>query len=330
MKTNDLAAAPGDALGMASGTPQQNSQKAEENPSLLDALLRDFPAPLGPESPLPWKVRGTMLTQEEVEGELAELATDLPEFRKLPEQEEEEDGDEEEEAPVSLLDAAGLARSLFDRLWEVCSQWQKQVPVASWVPQRQWLVSVHAIRNARCRMEDHTCASQPSTCSSAYRTLWTAPTLPCSMGTEGWTPRGPESFSSPLPTLLASLPAQGLEQLRLGICAQDCALPLLQSPHPTPRTTTFRTKQRTSSLLPKNGNPSEQGSQGACAPGRIFPRADAVARWASCSEVSAVSFTRIGPKPTILLPTLQLECSFKPMSDQVSSLLQGLRQLHGS
>ena len=74
MKTNDLAAAPGDALGMASGTPQQNSQKAEENPSLLDALLRDFPAPLGPESPLPWKVRGTMLIQEEVEGELAELA----------------------------------------------------------------------------------------------------------------------------------------------------------------------------------------------------------------------------------------------------------------
>lgn len=74
MKTNDLAAAPGDALGMASGPPQQNSQKAEENPSLLDALLRDFPAPLGPESPLPWKVRGTMLIQEELEGELAELA----------------------------------------------------------------------------------------------------------------------------------------------------------------------------------------------------------------------------------------------------------------
>lgn len=36
-----------------------------------------------------------------------------------------------------------------------------------------------------------------------------------------------------LPTLLASLPAQGLEQLHLGICAEDCALPLLQSPHPT-------------------------------------------------------------------------------------------------
>ncbi|XP_058897280.1 protein phosphatase 1F [Kogia breviceps] len=178
MKTNDPAAAPQDALGVASGTPQQNSQKAEENPSFLDVLLRDFPAPLGPESPLPWKVPGTMLSQEEVEGELAELAmgflssrsaplplaaclaheavsqllqTDLSEFRKLPEQ-------EEEEAPVTLLDAAGLARSLFDRLWEVCSQWQKQVPMAARVPQRQWLVSVHAIRNARRRMEDrHVC-----------------------------------------------------------------------------------------------------------------------------------------------------------------------------
>ncbi|XP_007451112.1 PREDICTED: protein phosphatase 1F-like [Lipotes vexillifer] len=163
---------------MASGTPQQSSQKAEESPSFLDELLRDFPAPLGPESPLPWKVPGTMLSQEEVEGELAELAMgflgsrsappplaaclaheavsqllqmDLSEFRKLPEQ-------EEEEAPVTLLDAAGLARSLFDRLWEVCSQWQKQVPMAARVPQRQWLGSVHAIRNARRRMEDrHVC-----------------------------------------------------------------------------------------------------------------------------------------------------------------------------
>ncbi|XP_024619598.1 protein phosphatase 1F isoform X1 [Neophocaena asiaeorientalis asiaeorientalis] len=178
MKTSDPAAAPQDALGMASGTPQQNSRKAEENSSFLDELLHDFPAPLGPESPLPWKVPGTMLSQEEVEGELTELAmgflssrsappplaaclaheavsqllqTDLSEFRKLPEQ-------EEEEAPATLLDAVGLARSLFDRLWEVCSQWQKQVPVAARIPQRQWLVSVHAIRNARRRMEDrHVC-----------------------------------------------------------------------------------------------------------------------------------------------------------------------------
>lgn len=47
---------------------------AEETPGFLDTLLRDFPAPLNPESPLPWKVPGTVLSQEEVEGELIELA----------------------------------------------------------------------------------------------------------------------------------------------------------------------------------------------------------------------------------------------------------------
>lgn len=58
----------------------------------------------------------------------------------------------------SVLDAAGLARSLFDRLWQACGQWQQQVPAAARAPQRQWLVSAHAIRNARRRMEDrHVC-----------------------------------------------------------------------------------------------------------------------------------------------------------------------------
>lgn len=57
-----------------------------------------------------------------------------------------------------MLDARDLARSFFNRLWEVCSQWQKQVPLTARVPQRQWLVSVHAIRNTRRKMEDrHVC-----------------------------------------------------------------------------------------------------------------------------------------------------------------------------
>lgn len=176
---------------MASGAPEKSGQMAcstEESPSFLDALLRDFPAPLSPESPLPWKAPGTAVSQEEVEGELAELAlsfllsrnaplplaaslahealsqllqTDLSEFQKLPRREEEEEEDEEEEeekAPVILLDARGLARSFFNQLWEVCSQWQKQVPLAARVPQRQWLVSIHAIRNTRRKMEDrHVC-----------------------------------------------------------------------------------------------------------------------------------------------------------------------------
>nr|KAF6467174.1 protein phosphatase, Mg2+/Mn2+ dependent 1F [Rousettus aegyptiacus] len=170
---------------MAFRASQQSSQMAEETPSFLDALLRDFPAPLNPESPLPWKVPGTVLSQEEVEGELIELAmgflssrnalpplasslaheavsqllqTDLSEFRKLPRQEVEDNEEEEEKTPVTLLDAKGLARRFFNQLWEVCSQWQKQVPLAARAPQRQWLVSIHAIRNTRRKMEDrHVC-----------------------------------------------------------------------------------------------------------------------------------------------------------------------------
>lgn len=45
-------------------------------------------------------------------------------------------------------------------LWEVCSQQQVQEhePVEAQVLQRPWLVSVHAVRNARRRMEDrHVC-----------------------------------------------------------------------------------------------------------------------------------------------------------------------------
>ncbi|XP_064337077.1 protein phosphatase 1F isoform X1 [Camelus dromedarius] len=168
---------------MASAAPQPSSQTAEETPGFVDAFLHEFPAPLSPESPLPWRVPGTVFSQEEVEGELADLVmgflgsrsappplaaclaheavsqllqTDLSELRKLPEQEDEDE--EEEKAPVTLLDAAGLARSLFTWLWEACSRWQKQVPMAARAPQRQWLVSVHAIRNARRRMEDrHVC-----------------------------------------------------------------------------------------------------------------------------------------------------------------------------
>lgn len=169
---------------MASGTPQQSNQMAMEIPGFLDKLLRDFPAPLSPESPLPWKVPGTTLDEEELEGELTDLAvdflgsrhaplslassltheavsqllqTDLSEFRKLPKQEEEDD-DEEEKAPVTLLDARGLARRFFNQLWEVCIEWQKQLPLTVLSPKHQWLVSIHAIRNTRRKMEDrHVC-----------------------------------------------------------------------------------------------------------------------------------------------------------------------------
>lgn len=167
---------------MASGAPQNSSQMAcdGEIPGFLDTLLQDFPAPLSLESPLPWKVPGTVLSQEEVEAELTELAmgflgsrnapptfaaavtheaisqllqTDLSEFKRLPEQEEEEE-EEEERVLTTLLDAKGLSRSFFNCLWEVCSQRQKRVPLTAQAPQRKWLVSIHAIRNTRRKMED--------------------------------------------------------------------------------------------------------------------------------------------------------------------------------
>lgn len=61
---------------MASGAPQNSGQMARgsEIPGFLDTFLQDFPAPLSLESPLPWKVPGLVLSQEEVEAELAELA----------------------------------------------------------------------------------------------------------------------------------------------------------------------------------------------------------------------------------------------------------------
>lgn len=65
---------PRHALGMASGAPPQSSHTAEEIPGFLDAFLCDFPAPLSLEPPLPWKLPGPVLSQEEVEGELTELA----------------------------------------------------------------------------------------------------------------------------------------------------------------------------------------------------------------------------------------------------------------
>ncbi|XP_006877701.1 PREDICTED: protein phosphatase 1F [Chrysochloris asiatica] len=169
---------------MASRTPQESSQEAgdaEDTQAFLDTFLQDFPAPPHPESPLPWKAPGVALSLEEVQGELAELSlsflgnrsappvlasalthaalsqllqTNLSEFRKPPDPEEEEGDEEVDKAPVTMLDAGGLARSFFTRLWDVCSQWQKQVPSTTRNLHQQWLVSIHAIRNTRRKMED--------------------------------------------------------------------------------------------------------------------------------------------------------------------------------
>ncbi|XP_012863686.1 protein phosphatase 1F [Echinops telfairi] len=117
---------------MASGAPKESSPRAsptEEAQVFLDGFLRDFPAPPGPETPLPWKAPCAVLSHEEVQGELAELAlsflgsrstppalasalahaaisrllqTDLSEFENPPVTEDEDGGEEEDKLPDSV------------------------------------------------------------------------------------------------------------------------------------------------------------------------------------------------------------------------------------
>ncbi|RMC05909.1 hypothetical protein DUI87_17454 [Hirundo rustica rustica] len=150
----------------------------EPSAAPLSSFLRDFPAPLGPGEPLPWSSAGSgALSRPEVPGALAErarsllgssrdvspllaaslihaaveevLQTDLTEF-KLQNVETEGEGDEES---FTLLDGESLQRCFFNKLRDVCSKWQKQLPPLRPLT-RFLLVSIHAIRNARRKMED--------------------------------------------------------------------------------------------------------------------------------------------------------------------------------
>ncbi|XP_030141911.1 protein phosphatase 1F isoform X1 [Taeniopygia guttata] len=152
--------------------------EVEPSAAPLSSFLRDFPAPLGPGEPLPWSSAGSgALSRAEVPGALAErarsllgssrdvspllaaslihaavdevLQTDLTEF-KLQNVETEGEGDEER---FTLLDGESLQRCFFNKLRDVCSEWQKQLPPLRPLA-RFLLVSIHAIRNARRKMED--------------------------------------------------------------------------------------------------------------------------------------------------------------------------------
>ncbi|XP_066834958.1 protein phosphatase 1F isoform X3 [Anser cygnoides] len=151
---------------------------AEAAAAPLGAFLRDFPAPLGPGEPPPWGAAGSgALSRAEVPGALAELArsllggsrgfspllaaslihaavdevlrTDLTEFKKQS-VETEGEGDEER---FTLLDGESLQRCFFNKLRDVCFEWQKQLPPLRPL-KRFLLVSIHAIRNIRRKMED--------------------------------------------------------------------------------------------------------------------------------------------------------------------------------
>ncbi|XP_068013376.1 protein phosphatase 1F isoform X3 [Melanerpes formicivorus] len=151
--------------------------EVEASGAPLSSFLRDFPSPLGPGEPLPWSSAGAgALSKAEVPGALAErarslltsrgvapllaaslihaaldevLQTDLTEFQQQS-VETEEGGDEER---FTLLDGESLQRCFFNKLRDICCEWQKQLPPLRPLT-RFLLVSVYAIRNTRRKMED--------------------------------------------------------------------------------------------------------------------------------------------------------------------------------
>lgn len=54
---------------------------------------------------------------------------------------------------LSVLDGESLQRCFFNKLRDLCSEWQKELPPLRPLA-RFLLVSIHAIRNARRKMED--------------------------------------------------------------------------------------------------------------------------------------------------------------------------------
>ncbi|XP_062896985.1 protein phosphatase 1F [Mobula hypostoma] len=140
---------------------------------ILDSLLREFPNPLGPEDPLPVQLESALLSWEEVEGESVDMGLKLLQDRNLPSifaaalmhtaithmqqldisvltNKKEPDEDEEQ---LVLLDGELVARTVFNKLLEVCCDWIKE-PQLLQVPKRYLKVSSHAIRNTRRKMED--------------------------------------------------------------------------------------------------------------------------------------------------------------------------------
>nr|XP_033812766.1 protein phosphatase 1F [Geotrypetes seraphini] len=151
------------------------SKEADEASRFLYLFLQEFPGPLDPEDPLPQTPQNSLLSQDEVLGEMSEVAVrllqnrdatpllaaalayasvksllqaDLSDFIKKQDSKEREEEDE-----TTFLDAAALQYSWWNKLWEICGVWQKQLPLLN--PQKCYLlVSIHAIRNTRRKMED--------------------------------------------------------------------------------------------------------------------------------------------------------------------------------
>ncbi|KAJ1093847.1 hypothetical protein NDU88_006936 [Pleurodeles waltl] len=141
----------------------------------LDSFLHEFPSPLGPEAPLPVSLQTRTLSSAEVEGEVMELALRLLGSRKAPlplaaalthaAVEEvlgaelarfavKQTSEDEEEKAATLLDAESLQRFFLNELRQVSHRWREQPRPILMPEQPHLLVSVHAIRNTRRKMED--------------------------------------------------------------------------------------------------------------------------------------------------------------------------------
>ncbi|XP_038649114.1 LOW QUALITY PROTEIN: protein phosphatase 1F [Scyliorhinus canicula] len=139
---------------------------------LLDSFVQDFPIPLGPEDSLPVRLQSRVLSWDEVEGECAEMGLKLLRDRNLPpvlaaalihtaiahvlqldvsifKTKKEPDQDAEK---LVLLEGEPVARSVFNKLLEVCREWNQELQLLH-LP-KQYLISSFAIRNTRRKMED--------------------------------------------------------------------------------------------------------------------------------------------------------------------------------
>ncbi|XP_063171666.1 protein phosphatase 1F [Candoia aspera] len=146
----------------------------------LGGLLRDFPGPLGPAEAPPWSpaagARAAPQRPDEALAELAELARGFLGRRNAPPllaaalihaavsemlqsglEDFKQQNLEEEEASdretCHFLQGGPLQRSFFNKLLEICCEWQKDLPALK--PSKRYLqISVHATRNTRRKMED--------------------------------------------------------------------------------------------------------------------------------------------------------------------------------
>uniref|UniRef100_A0A3Q3XA17 Protein phosphatase 1E n=1 Tax=Mola mola TaxID=94237 RepID=A0A3Q3XA17_MOLML len=139
----------------------------------LELFLREMRMPLQDSDPVPMRPLSDLLTEDEVEGECLDLVHFLscsfsmcmcacvcPELREGerdasqipasypagPQQQAETERDEE-------LESVKLARLVFNRLFEMCCLWMKELPFRR-RPQPYYETSIHAIKNMRRKMED--------------------------------------------------------------------------------------------------------------------------------------------------------------------------------